>query len=108
LFGEVLKMAISYTQRPLLITQYRVLPHIYALNLQKLYQFLLNVKDDNHYACKTANIKNFRPRKFAKWALTCYSSPLSRVFVKRIKLFVHVSVSYVCNILYVAVAYELI
>jgi hypothetical protein len=31
-----------------------------------IYQFKLSVKDGSHDACETANIKNFRPRKFAK------------------------------------------
>jgi hypothetical protein len=68
------------------------LKYAYALS----YECKPSVKDDNYDACKTANMKNVRPGKLAKWALTCYSSStherllseLSRLHILAFRMYV--------------------
>jgi hypothetical protein len=64
----------------------------YKLINVKITRFKVSVKDDSYDACKTANIKMSGLKNLDKWALTCYGGFTHRVFVKRIKSAIHVSV----------------
>ena len=67
-----------------------------SINVKQTYQFKLSVQDDKNDACKTANIKIYGPDVF-QVGYNVSRQLYSWAFVKRVKSFVHVNISFESN-----------